>query len=78
MLASPLFDVMAVARVPSPAALFDLLQGPPLFVCEVGSHLAMRLLDDLTDTPAGIAPHGAQLGGSFINDRGNLGHLLRC
>src|SRR5579884_242676 len=77
MLVSPWFGVMAVARMPSPAALFDLLQGLPLFIREAGSHLTMCLLDDLAHTPAGIAPHVAQLGSSFINDRGNLGHLLR-
>jgi len=48
-------------------SLFDLFQFLALFVREVCSHLLMRLVHDLVDTPAGIAPHLPELCGRFID-----------
>jgi hypothetical protein len=48
-------------------SLFDLFQFLALFVRKVCSHLLMRLVHDLVDTPASIAPHLPELRGRFID-----------
>ena len=48
-------------------SLFDLFQFLALFVREVYSHLLVRLVHDLVDTPASIAPHLPELCGRFID-----------
>ena len=38
-------------------SLFDLLKFLALFICEIGSHLPMRLGHDLMDALSGLAPY---------------------
>jgi len=58
-------------------SLFDLFQFLALFVREVYSHLLVRLVHDLVDTPASIAPHLPELCGRFIDYWRNFGDLFR-
>ena len=48
-------------------SLFDLFQFLALFVREVYSHLLVRLVHDLVDTAASIAPNLPELCGRFID-----------
>jgi hypothetical protein len=57
-------------------SLFDLFQFLALFVREVCSHLLVRLVHDLVDTPASIAPHLLELRGRFIDYWRYFGELF--
>ena len=70
---------MIVKAVMSPAAmsLFHLPQLLTLFVGELGSHLLMRVHDDLVNPPACISPNLPELAGCFVDNRRNRGELFR-
>ena len=74
-----LFIRMIVKTVVSPAAmsLFDLRQLLALFVRELGSHLLMRVHDDLVNPSACVSPNLPELASCFVNDRRNFGELFR-
>jgi len=59
-------------------SLFDLLKFLALFVSKIGSHLPMRLSDGLMYAPAGLSSNVSELRCRFVDDRRNLGDLLRC
>ena len=63
---------MAVAM-----SLFHSLQFLPLFVRESGRNLAMRFVQDFTDTLAAVTSHLLELRGRSIEDRRYPGHLFR-
>src|SRR5207247_6777527 len=63
---------------PAPMSLFDLLKFLALFVSKIGSHLPMRLSDGLMYAPAGLSSNVSELRCRFVDDRRNLGDLLRC
>jgi hypothetical protein len=61
---------------PSPMSLFDLRQLLTLFVSELGSHLPMRVGDDIMNPTTRVSPNIPKLSSSFIDDRGNFGELV--
>jgi len=61
---------------PAPVSLFDLLKFLALFVCEIGSHLPVRLSDGFMHAPARLSPNVPELHRCFIDNRRNLGDLL--
>ena len=63
---------MAVAM-----SLFHSLQFLPLFVRESGRNLAMRFVQDFTDTLAAVTSHLLELRGRSIENRRYPGHLFR-
>ncbi len=68
---------MKTIVAPAPMSLFNLLQLLTLFVRKSGSHLAMRVGNDLMDPAAGVAPNVSQLSRCFVDDRRNFSHLFR-
>ena len=58
-------------------SLFHSLQFLPLFVRESGRNLAMRFVQDFTDTLAGVTSHLLKLRGRSIEDRRYPSHLFR-
>ena len=62
---------------PASMSLFDLLQLLTLFVSELGSHLAMRVGNDLVNTSTRVSPNISQLSSCLVDDRRNLGELFR-
>src|SRR5262245_7234806 len=62
---------------PLPVSLFDLRQLLTLFVSELGSHLLMRVGDDLMNASTSVSPNVPELGSCFIDDWRNLGELFR-
>ena len=63
---------------PSLMSLFDLLKFLALFVTKIGSHLLVRFGYRLMNAPGRVAPNVSELRRCFIDDRRNLGDLLRC
>jgi hypothetical protein len=63
--------------MPAPMSLFHSLQFLPLLVRESGRHLAMRFVQDFTDSLAGVTSHLLELRRRSIEDRRYLGHLFR-
>jgi hypothetical protein len=61
---------------PSSMSFFDLLQFFALFVCEIDSHLPVRLGHRLMNAPGRVSPNVSELGGCFVNDRRNFGDLF--
>ena len=47
-----------------------------LFVCEIGSHLPVRLSNGLMNAPAGLSPNVSELVRCFVDDWRNLGDLF--
>ena len=62
---------------PAPMSLFYLLQLLTLFVSELGSHLAMRVGNDLANPSTRVSPNISQLSSCLVDDRGNVGELFR-
>jgi hypothetical protein len=62
---------------PPTMPLFDLPQLLALFVCEIRSHLPVRVSDGLMNAPRRLSPNVSELGRCFVDDRRNFGHLLR-
>ena len=62
---------------PPSMPLFDLLKFLALLICEICSHLPVRLGHDLMDPLAGIAPDASQLRCCLVYDRRDLCDLLR-
>ena len=69
--------IMKPMMSPAPMPLFYLLQLLTLFVGELGSHLPMRVGNDLANPSTRISPNLAELSRCFINDRRNFGELFR-
>ena len=67
---------MKVMMMRPSMSLFALLKFLALRICEIGSHLPVRLGNHLMDTPAGVAPDIPQLRGDVVDDRRDLGDLL--
>ena len=63
--------------MPAAMSLFHSLQFLPLSVRESGRNLAMRFVQDFTDTLAGVTSHLLELSGRSIEDRRYPGHLFR-
>ena len=63
---------------PPPMSLFYLLQLLTLFVSELGSHLAMRVGDDLANPSTRVSPNLSELSSCFVDDRRNFGELFRA
>jgi hypothetical protein len=63
--------------MPAAMSLFHSLQFLPLFVRESGRNLAMRFVQDFTDTLAGVTSHLLELRGRSIEDRRYPDHLFR-
>ena len=63
---------------PPSMPLFDLLKFLPLLICEIASHLLVRIGHDLMDALARVAPDNPQLRGCLVDDRRDLGDLFRC
>ena len=61
---------------PATMLLFDLLQFLALFVCEIDSHLPVRLSNRLMNAPGSVSPNFSELVRCFINDRRNFGNLF--
>ena len=62
---------------PSPMSLFDLRQLLTLFVSELGSHLLMRVGDDVMNPTTRVSPNIPKLSSGFIDDWRNFGELVR-
>ena len=57
--------------------LFYLLQLLTLFVSEVGTHLTMRVANDLANSLTRISPNISQLSSCFVEDWRNFRELFR-
>ena len=62
---------------PPPVSLFYLLQFLTLFVSELGSHLAMSVANDLTNSSTRISPNISQLSSCLVDDWRNFRQLFR-
>ena len=62
---------------PVPMPLFYLLQLLTLFVGQFGTHLAMRVANDLANSVTSVSPNISQLSSCFVDDRRNFGELFR-
>jgi hypothetical protein len=62
---------------PLPMSLFYLVQLLTLFVSELGSHLLMRVGDDVMNLSTRVSPNVPELSSCFVDDRRNLGELVR-
>ena len=62
---------------PPPMPLFNLLQLLTLFVSELGSHLAMRVGNDLANPSTRVSPNLPELSSCFVDDRRNFRELFR-
>lgn len=65
------------ALMPAPMPLFYLLQLFTLFVSELGSHLAMRVGNDLANSSTRVSPNISQLSSCLVDDWRNFGELFR-
>jgi hypothetical protein len=63
--------------MPAPMSLFDLLQFAALLVGENAGHFPVRFHDDFMHASARVAPHFVKFGSGFVEDRGDLGDLVR-
>ena len=63
---------------PAPMSLFYLLQLLTLFVIELGSHLAMRVGNDLANSSPCVSPNISQLSSCLVDDWRNFRELFRC
>ena len=62
---------------PPPMSLLYLLQLLALFVSEFGSHLAMRVANDLTNSSTRVSPNISQLRSCFVDNWRNFRELIR-
>ena len=62
---------------PVPMSLFYLLQLLTLFVSELGTHLAMRVANDLTNPLTRVSPNISQLSSCLVDDWRNFRKLFR-
>jgi len=62
---------------PPPMSLFYLLQLLTLFVSELGSHLAMRVGNDLANPSTRVSPNISQLSSCLVDDWRNFRELFR-
>src|SRR5438445_11339881 len=62
---------------PASMSLFDLLKFLALFICEIRSHLTVRLSDGFMHAPARLSPNVPELHRCFIDNRRNFGDLFR-
>ena len=62
---------------PASMPLFYFLQLLTLFVSELGSHLAMRVGNDLANPSTRVSPNISQLSSCFVDDWRNVGELFR-
>ena len=62
---------------PPPMSLFYLLQLLTLFVSELGSHLAVRVGNDLANPSTRVSPDISQLSSCFVDDWRNVDELFR-
>ena len=62
---------------PVPMSLFYLLQLLTLFVSELGTHLAMRVGNDLANSLTRVSPNISQLSGCLVDDWRNFRELFR-
>ena len=58
-------------------SLFYLLQLLTLFVTELGTHLAMRVANDLTNPLTRVSPNISQLSSCLVDDWRNFRELFR-
>jgi len=65
-----------VMMTPLSMPLFALLKFLALLVCKIGSHLPMRLGDDLMDALAGVALDIPELRGCLVDDRTRSSRLV--
>ena len=65
------------AMMPAPMPLFYLLELLTLFVSELGSHLTMRVGNDLANSSTRVSPNISQLRRRFVDDRRNFRELFR-
>ena len=61
---------------PVTMSLFYLLQLLTLFVSELGTHLAMRVANDLTNLLTRVSSNISQLSSCLVDDRGNFRELF--
>ena len=69
--------IVKVMMSPVPVSLFYLLQLLTLFVSELGTHLAMRVANDLANSLTRVSPNISQLSSCLVDDRRNVGELFR-
>ncbi len=62
---------------PMPMSLFYLLQLLTLFVSELGTHLAMRVGNDLANSLTRVSPNISQLSSCLVDDWRNFCELFR-
>src|SRR5213079_464043 len=62
---------------PAPMSLFNLLKLLALFVCEIGSHLPVRLSHGLMHAPAGLSLNVSELYRCLVDNRRDFGNLFR-
>ena len=62
---------------PVPMSLFYLLQLLTLFVSELGTHLAMRVANDLANSLTRVSPNISQLSSCLVDDWRNFCELFR-
>src|SRR5437762_11239297 len=60
---------------PAPMSLFNLLKLLALFVCEIGSHLPVRLSHGLMHAPAGLSLNVSELYCCLVDNRRDFGNL---
>ena len=61
---------------PAPMSLFYLLQLLTLFVSELGSHLVMRVGNDLANPSTRVPPNISQLSSCLVDDWRNVDELF--
>ena len=69
--------IMEAMMSPAPMSLFYLLQLLTLFVSELGSHLAMRVDNDLANPSTRVSPNISQLSSCLVDDWRNFRELFR-
>ena len=62
---------------PSPMSLFYLLQLLTLFVSELGTHLTMRVGNDLANAFTRVSANISQLSSCLVDDWRDVGELFR-
>ena len=68
--------IMGVMMSPVTMSLFYLLQLLTLFVTELGTHLAMRVANDLTNPLTRVSPNISQLSSCLVDDWRNFRELF--
>ena len=68
---------MKVMMSPVPISLFDFIELLSLFISQIGTHLPMRVGNDLANSLTRVSPNISQLSSCFVDDWRNFRQLFR-